>query len=173
MEHTYHYKYKKYKSLYKMGGGRDDDDDNDEFFPSETIESDISDFYMIDDRVHNVSDNTLYTIEEWREHFEIMSVDDDSGIDQIVIIDGLPLENPRIPVESLFLERIRSIGSLFVGNEELVGVLVDTRNGHKLYFRDRTAPERLSTGQYTPFICKSIEEPLVPDIASAAGGSYY
>jgi hypothetical protein len=173
MEHTYHYKYKKYKSLYKMGG-RDErlldevvDDDDEEFFPVETIESNIDDLYEIDNTLYNVRNNTLYTIDKWSHHFEVMSIEKDSGIEQIVILRGLPLENETIDGESV-LDRIRSIGS-FVGNEELVGVLVDTINGHILYFRDRTAPERLATGEYTPFTRR---DQLVPDLASAAGGSY-
>jgi hypothetical protein len=175
MEHTYHYKYKKYKSLYKMGGGNERildevfeaDDDDEEFFPVETIETNIDDLYEIDNTLYNVQKNTLYTIDKWSDHFEVMSTDVDSGIEQIAILAGLPLENAPIDGESV-LDRIRTIGS-FVGNEELVGVLLDTINGHTLYFKNKYAPERLATGEYTPFTRRYL---LVPNLASAAGGSY-
>lgn len=169
MEHTYHYKYKKYKSLYKMGGGNERildevvDDDDEEFFPAETIEMNIEYPMYID--------KTLYTIKTWQEHFEVMSLDVESGIEQIAILDGIPLYRygtSPIDGESV-LDRIKSIGS-FVGNEQLVGVLLDRINGHKLYFKNIHARERSETGEYTQFI---IRDKLVPDIASAVGGGYY
>ena len=179
MEHTYHYKYKKYKSLYKMGGGNerildevfDAYDDDEEFFPAETIETNIDDLYEIDNTLYNVWNNTLYTIDKWSDHFEVMSTDVDSGIEQIAILDGIPLYRygtSPIDGESV-LDRIKSIGS-FVGNEQLVGVLLDRMNGHKLYFKNIQDRERSETGEYTPFI---IRDKLVPDTASAAGGGYY
>ena len=169
MEHTYHYKYKKYKSLYKMGGGNERildevvDDDDEELFPVETIEMNIEYPMYID--------KTLYTIKTWQEHFELMSLDVESGIEQIAILDGIPIYRygtSPIDGESV-LDRIKSIGS-FVGNEQLVGVLLDRMNGHKLYFKNIQDRERSETGEYTPFI---IRDKLVPDIASAAGGGYY
>lgn len=169
MEHTYHYKYKKYKSLYKMGGGNERildevvDDDDEELFPVETIEMNIEYPMYID--------KTLYTIKTWQEHFELMSLDVESGIEQIAILDGIPIYRygtSPIDGESV-LDRIKSIGS-FVGNEQLVGVLLDRMNGHKLYFKNIQDRERSETGEYTPFI---IRDKLVPDTASAAGGGYY